>query len=302
MDGPPAKRARSILEELRKQTVEEGEAVLHDLPSAAKELQAQVRDRFSLASMDEVEAEFEALCTPEAIEEAKECPLTKELLRFVRTEVDLACRRFSALEAWLKLKVPKIEDGNNFGVEVQRQVLAVVQDYRNYAWKELCALKSHSWNRAVVSESMEQSITEEHTDVRDGSAGASSATGTGSAARNAAAGEAVRSLNSVVSLDRIDSSGSRSSSCCCKDGSASHPAGMVTKSTHMVRRNTHKMPRLAHYTRYIKELEIEFYFKLRHTARNLAQYYLDLYDMFEKNWEKVLFPRGQAPSCGRLMY
>lgn len=312
MDGPPAKRARTVLEELRKQALEEGEGLLHELPEAAQSLLGKVQETFPHTSLDEVDAEYEAMCTPQALEEARESKESRQRMLFVRAEIDKACRRFSAIESWLKLKTPKIEDGNNFGVEVQRQLLTVVQDYRNYAWKELCALKSHSWNRAVAAEAMEQSVTEEHSEIREGSAGGPGVGGKGGKYTTAGAGSTVGCARSfMLPADGCpESSGSSSSGCSggcgggcslCQECSF-ESSGVVTKSTRMVRRNTHKTPRVLHYHRYMKELEVEFYFKLRHTARNLAQYYLDLYDMLEKNWEKIFFPRGRAPCSGRLMY
>jgi len=251
MDGPPAKRAKVVLEELRQEASREGEAILHELPVLARELQGEVGRRFTFSTLDEADEEFSQLCTPEAVEEARESPQLRELVRFMRAELDAACRRFTALEAWLKTKTPRVEDGNNFGVEVQRQFLSTVQDYRNYAYKELCALKNHAWNRAVISESMELTVTEENSECREGSPGA--------------------------------------------------VAGPVTKSTRMVRQNTNKTPHITVYRRYFKDLEVEFYFKLRHTARNLVMYYMNAYDMFEKNWEKVIYPRGQGGRSG-IMY
>merc|ERR1719401_2747542 len=125
--------------------------------------------------------------------------------------------------------------------EMTARFLSTIQDYRNYAYKELCALKNHAWNRAVISESMELTVTEENSECREGPEGSPGAAG-----------------------------------------------GPVTKSTRMVRRNTNKTPHVVVYRRYFKDLEVEFYFKLRHTARNLVMYYTNAYDMFEKNWEKVV--------------
>lgn len=266
MDAPPAKRAKSVLEELRKEGLRDGEAVLHELPAFARDLLAQVRERFAFDTLEEADAAFAETCTQESVEEARECARVRELIRFMRAELDGACRRFTTLEAWLKLKTPKVEDGNNFGVDVQRQFLSVVQDYRNYAYKELCALKNHSWNRAVVSESMERTVTEELSECRK----------------------------------RLDADGTPPMADEHCGGASSSGQGVVTESTRMVRQNTNRAPHVTLYRRYFKDLEVEFYFKLRHTARNLALYYMNAYDMFEKNWEKVLCPRGQSMSG--LMY
>jgi len=243
------------------------------LPALARDLLAQVSERFVYKTLDEADAAFQEMCALESVEEARECARTRELIRFMRAELDGACRRFTTLEAWLKLKTPKVEDGNNFGVDVQRQFLSVIQDYRNYAYKELCALKNHSWNRAVVSESMEHTVTEERSECRERPEG----------------GEPLQPMSD-------DAAGHSSGA----GGASSSSQGVVTKSTRMVRQNTNRTPHVTLYQRYFKDLEVEFYFKLRHTARNLALYYMNAYDMFEKNWEKVLFPRGQGMSG--LMY
>mmetsp|Transcript_86035 Transcript_86035/g.200046 ORF Transcript_86035/g.200046 Transcript_86035/m.200046 type:complete len:277 (-) Transcript_86035:257-1087(-) len=272
MDGPPVKRARQVLEELRRDALRDGEAVLHELPSFARGLQAQISERFTYETLDEADEAFSEMCTLEAVEEARDFPRARELIRFMRAELDDACRRFTTLEAWLKLKTPKVEDGNNFGVDVQRQFLSVVQDYRNYAYKELCALKNHSWNRAVVSESMEHTVTEEISECRNGLAASALLLPPASRDDDGGAG--------VMAVRDPDGAGSDS----------------VIKSTRMVRQNTNKSPHITLYRRYFKDLEVEFYFKLRHTARNLALYYMNAYDMFEKNWEKVVLPRGQGMS------
>jgi len=275
MDGPPAKRAKALLGELRAEAMHEGEAVLHDLPIYARDLRDQISKRFVFSTLDEADTEFSALCSQQAVEEAAECPRTRDLVRFMRAELDSACRRFTTLEAWLKVKTPKVEDGNNFGVDVQRQFLSVVQDYRNYAYKELCALKNHSWNRAVVAESMEHAVTEEHSECHESPAGAEGPP-----------------LPPAPDRSTVGVSGGTAA--------ASDSAGTVTKRTRMVRQNTNRTPHTIFYQRYFKDLEVEFYFKLRHTARNLTLYYMNAYDMYEKNWEKVLFPRGQGMSG--LMY
>lgn len=292
MDGPAAKRARVLVDELRKETSREGEEVIHELPALARDLQANIQRLFCFSTLDEVETEYAEHCSLALLEEAHECPRTRELTLFVRGEVDRACRRFTALETWLKLKTPKIEDGNNFGVDVQKQFLSVVQDYRNYAWKETCALKNHRWNRAVISESLEKAVTEESSEWREAPVSPYEAPQDAGAKPDAGGSLDVRLRGPAAA--GADSAGIAAAA-------AEASLGPLTKSSRMVRRSTNKMPHIAHYRRYVQDLEVESYFKMRHTARNLMQYYLDVYDMFEKNWEKILFPRGQN-SSGGLMY
>lgn len=256
-DVPPAKRAKKAIDQLRAEF--NGPSPAEDFPAEAVALKQRCAEQFTFESLEQAEDSFRAEClTLEDVRNAKPNALLRRIVCFLRHELDLACVRFTRLESWLKFRTPRIEDGNNFGVDVQKQFLSTVQDYRNYCWKELCALKNIAWNRAVVSESMEQVITEETSELVE---------------RGPPSAETAR------------------------DGDIS-----ATRSTKTLKQNRHKVPHVQHYLTYVVDLDVESYFKLRHTARNLCNYFADIYDMFEKNREKITFPRGKEDGGSNLLY
>lgn len=56
-------------------------------------------------------------------------PLTQSLPHtFIRDEVAQALNVLLALKRWIRVQVPKIEDGNNFGVSVQLDVAKGIDD------------------------------------------------------------------------------------------------------------------------------------------------------------------------------
>lgn len=41
------------------------------------------------------------------------------VIEYVKTELRDGFRMLASIKMWIQLQVPKIEDGNNFGVEIQ---------------------------------------------------------------------------------------------------------------------------------------------------------------------------------------
>merc|ERR1712146_412302 len=57
-------------------------------------------------------------------------PKVQELLHVARSELFFAVQAFGVIISWLKLSIPQIEDGNNFGVGIVMEAAKMVTELR----------------------------------------------------------------------------------------------------------------------------------------------------------------------------
>eukprot|EP00762_Andalucia_godoyi_P002329 ANDGO_07504.mRNA.1 Proteasome activator 28 len=72
-------------------------------------------------------------------EEVPSNPLFVKLVASVRNEIVEAIDMFHTVKLWVQLNVPKIEDGNNFGVSVQEEIINELSRTEEslFAWMDL---------------------------------------------------------------------------------------------------------------------------------------------------------------------
>ncbi|KZT62237.1 proteasome activator pa28, REG alpha/beta subunit [Calocera cornea HHB12733] len=68
----------------------------------------------------------------------------------LRTEFEQLVSLVDKVKLWVNLKMPKVEDGDNFGVEVQEQVLAELHRAQDSGLNLLDGLKTYHLNRAKI--------------------------------------------------------------------------------------------------------------------------------------------------------
>jgi predicted transglutaminase-like cysteine proteinase len=74
-----------------------------------------------------------------------------ELAKKVRSEVITTMRLLGRLKRWVNLAVPKIEDGNNFGVEVQDDVISNIAASEDAVMNVLDKLLEQGQSRAALA-------------------------------------------------------------------------------------------------------------------------------------------------------
>lgn len=66
-----------------------------------------------------------------------------------------------ALKCWIRVQVPKIEDGNNFGVSVQMEVIKAIDDLITPIRKALEDIPSYFEKRATAWEKVAKKTSKE---------------------------------------------------------------------------------------------------------------------------------------------
>lgn len=87
----------------------------------------------------------------------------QEILAAVRIEINSALDDMQRLERWVQLLVPKIEDGNNFGVDVQRYVITQISASKVALQTAWDGLTDYSWQRATAFEKFAHKVTTDKT-------------------------------------------------------------------------------------------------------------------------------------------
>jgi len=92
-------------------------------------------------------------------------PPNDEVISVARKVRDLladAVDTLRILEMWIRLKIPKIEDGNNFGVEIQEDVFSQIQSSRTTLHRTMSTIhSSYLWSRAQAASKVSRFPTAE---------------------------------------------------------------------------------------------------------------------------------------------
>jgi len=120
------------------------------LPGKVSELDSTVNSLFQYASLVEVEAAFyKTINTGETPNSATNDVVTKAY-QTVREELAAAVSNLRAFARWITLHIPPVEDGNNFGVGVQHEVLKGVKDQQGMLQGLFNALPGYYKDRAAA--------------------------------------------------------------------------------------------------------------------------------------------------------
>ena len=72
------------------------------------------------------------------------------MLRYLNDEMAKVSQMVTAIKLWISLKVPRIEDGNNFGVSVQEEYIASLQGMEGSISTIISSISSYLSDRGVL--------------------------------------------------------------------------------------------------------------------------------------------------------
>jgi Proteasome activator pa28 beta subunit len=186
--------------------------------------------------------------------------------------VDTVLTQLGCMEQYITLTIPKMEDGNNFGVTVQLTALKHVNDTQDKLLKQLEELLKYSAARADVLEKAKSLQPSESKTVVSTTA-ESNGTSTGP--------------NKDTKVQETSPTSSNNSSTETK----------TTVSTVV------SSPELAFRTQAVTDLDVVYYCKAKATMQMCLAGYLGALDFLQKNSDKVAAPRGTSgTSAYKSMY
>ena len=77
-------------------------------------------------------------------------PEIERRLKLVQDQFELASGALRELELWIRLREPRIEDGNNFGVDVQTNVLRTVVGAKDFMVRTGAGLAAWHYHRGTA--------------------------------------------------------------------------------------------------------------------------------------------------------
>jgi len=117
---------------------------------------------FAFKSPSEAEKIFAAKVNDQAL--ANE--LLQRAMTSVKDEVYSAIVSMQKIERWIQLCIPRIEDGNNFGVEVQRAVLQQVSGSKLSLQTGFDSLPDYAWQRGLAFEKFAKKLNKERSKTK----------------------------------------------------------------------------------------------------------------------------------------
>ena len=69
------------------------------------------------------------------------------MLDFMKKEVRECIVLCSAIKMWITLKIPRMEDGNDFGVAIQEECVDTISDIEDEAYSVLESISNYHANR-----------------------------------------------------------------------------------------------------------------------------------------------------------
>ncbi|RLN87939.1 hypothetical protein BBJ28_00018008 [Nothophytophthora sp. Chile5] len=137
-----------------------GDALLLELPQRVAQVQALLQQHAAERSPSRVRAAFaqQVLATPTAVGANGQ---VQDLLAATSDQVALVMDALQLLQLWIQLQVPKVEDGNNFGVEVQKYAFTQLKEALEKWQKTWDALADYSSSRATAAEKLNAKLSSE---------------------------------------------------------------------------------------------------------------------------------------------
>ena len=149
------------MEEYIESVEKQSKILLAELPKRVDALEKTIKtlkvDRTASVQLEEFKKEFDC---------ASPWKLNERVQNAMHTVTDELCSAIEItqqLAHWVHLSVPKIADGNNFGVEVQKSVHAHLRESINNFQKAWDTLPEYANQRALAVEKIKGKDTEERT-------------------------------------------------------------------------------------------------------------------------------------------
>ncbi|CAH0487488.1 unnamed protein product [Peronospora farinosa] len=146
------------MSEYSKTVTASGAALLSELSQRVTQVQALVQQHVVERSLSKVHTKFAQLilAAPSAVGSNNE---VQSLLSVVTDEIAQLMSAIQLLQCWIQLHVPKVEDGNNFGVEVQKYAFVHLKESLEKWQKIWDSLSDYSSTRATAEGDEEKIVT-----------------------------------------------------------------------------------------------------------------------------------------------
>lgn len=141
------------MDQFRDSVAAEGERLFRDLPAQVARLHVLIQQRCPERRPSALRAQFAARVQAAPTQIAANAEVSA-LVDAAADELELVLSTLQKLQLWISLLVPKISDGNNFGVEVQKAAFTQVKE-GTAAWqKAFDALSEYPQQRAAAVEKL----------------------------------------------------------------------------------------------------------------------------------------------------
>lgn len=141
--------------------IKDGEAALASVPSRVEGMQLLLDSKFSYTSLKDVESGFKLLLAKSDFNATENVEMSA-LMSTVRDELSQSLNVLLALKQWIRVQIPQIEDGNNFGVSVQLDVAKGIDELTGPVGKSLDELPGYFESRASAWEKISRKASKEN--------------------------------------------------------------------------------------------------------------------------------------------
>ncbi|RHZ20787.1 hypothetical protein DYB31_005883 [Aphanomyces astaci] len=132
-------------------------SVLASIPQRLARVNALLASEFPVNTPSQLAVAF----TPLVSANATSNPQLGRLVTLVLDEIHVAIHELQRLERWIQLLTPRVADGNNFGVEVQKSVQLQISASRTALQKSWDAMTDYYWQRATAYEKFAAKVSKD---------------------------------------------------------------------------------------------------------------------------------------------
>jgi hypothetical protein len=215
---------------------------------------------FTALTLSQVQTSFEDQLSKEGME-AGNASIIREI-SVVRDAIALCTAHVQTLEAWIMLAVPAMEDGGNFGVSIQLDVLKSLKETRE------------SWYKLLADEFVKYYDARASTIEKFGIEKSTSSSTTTNTQQTEKAKDEETSKSTTVTVQETKTSGVP-------------PQAPLTASWGY------------HRVQHVVALDVQMYSLLQVSLQQLINTYACLLDSVEKNYTKLAYPKGEGHGRGR---
>ncbi|KAH7474067.1 hypothetical protein PRIC1_014381 [Phytophthora ramorum] len=144
----------------KKSVTDAGAALLAELPQRVSQVHALVQQHAAERAPSAVRAKY-AQAVLAASASVGSNGNVQNLLGVAADEVARLLSAIQQLQLWIQLQVPKVEDGNNFGVEVQKYAFVQLKEALDKWQKTWDSLADYSSSRAAAVEKLNAKTSSE---------------------------------------------------------------------------------------------------------------------------------------------
>ncbi|KAF0701137.1 Aste57867_8360 [Aphanomyces stellatus] len=123
-------------------------SVLANIPKRMAHITELLSSEFQAQTPSQLTTAFAPGVTAQAATNPHLC----RLVTLVLDEIHVAIQELQRLERWIQLLIPRVADGNNFGVEVQKTVQLQISASRTALQKSWDGMTDYYWQRATAYE------------------------------------------------------------------------------------------------------------------------------------------------------